>query len=633
MPGSISEFPKARRSQKSIRQARWPLSRLRLVQVLLLLGVVLIMGRLYYLQIFKGGELTRKAEVQRQQSNLLIHRGAITDRHGLPLAIDTTRYDVYVHPSLLKANVDEAATTLAGIVHLDAEKVKLQLTAGYPVITLARHLGREEVDELQALNWTGIDIHPRAFRHYPEGKLAAHVLGFVNMDTNGQGGVEQVGEDTLKNIGDMHKQQLDGHGHPIMLSHDSKPVMEITPPLGRQIELTIDNYLQHLAEKELGAMCAHSHALRGTVIMTNPQSGEILAWANYPSYDPNEYSKYSNQVRKNWSMVDVYEPGSTFKVLTVASALDLGTIRPDSTFVDNGTLQIGNRTIHNHEKGGHGAIDLLHLFIHSSNIAAAQVALTMSPQQFHRKLREFGIGQKTGVDLSAESAGLLLDHKYWRPIDSAATGFGQGAVAVTPLQLVAAVGAVANNGTWVAPHIIRRVYDPKTGVTEKWTEPNRRSVISKETAQTISYLLAENISGGTQLAGQVPGYRVAGKTGTAQKSISGGRGYVAGATVASFIGYLPAEAPQLLCLAVVDSPQTDGRWGNTIAGPVFNSICMEAARYLGIPPSKNVTIGGKTTAGRASLPPSVKYAGELAAKEAADAAAKKAKVESSVQGQ
>jgi cell division protein FtsI/penicillin-binding protein 2 len=573
-------------------------------------GFLAIAARLYYLQIYKGPEIFQRAALQRQQHNLLTHRGAITDRHGLPLAIDTTRYDIYVHPGLLKVGSAEAAETFARITHqTSADKfahLRKVLAAGYPVVTVARGLEREAVDELAALNWAGIDVVPVPFRHYPEGNLAAHLLGYVNMDTHGQGGVEQAQEGMLKDTGTIAKPQLDGHGRPIMLQK-AEPQWDITPPLGRNVELTIDNYLQHLAEQELGAMCSHTRAQKGTAIIEDPSNGEILAWANYPSYDPNNYSKYPFEMTKNWAMTDVYQPGSTFKILTVASGLATGAIKPNSTFYDAGTLAVGNRSVHNHD-GAHGTLDLLHLFIHSSNVVAAQVALRMTPKQFHDKLYDFGVGRKSGVDLPGESQGLLLDAKIWKPIDSATTGFGQGAMAVTPLQLTAAVSAVANEGTWVQPHLIKRVYDPQTGVTEKWTDPSKRDVIDKDTAKLICNLLADNIQMGTQIAGQVPGYRVAGKTGTAQKVAVGGRGYIAGATIASFIGFLPANNPQLVCLVVVDSPKTDGQWGNTVAGPVFNAITLDAARYLGIPLSP-VVEGAKKVA--PVVPPSVKYAAEL----------------------
>jgi cell division protein FtsI/penicillin-binding protein 2 len=611
MPAPTTDRPQSKAGETSRRQPRSPLWRLRVWQLIIFAGLVAISCRLYYLQIVKGPDLTHRATIQRQQNNLLVHRGAITDRHGLPLAIDTTRYDVYVHPQLLQVPADEAIETFAKITHENEAKIARLFAGGYPVITLARHLGREEIDELQALNWTGIDIVQRSFRHYPEGKLAAHILGYVNLDASGQGGVEQAEDSLLQNIGDRSKPQLDGHGHPI-LSSEKQPVADITPPMGRHVELTIDNYLQHLSEKELSAMCQHCQAKRGTAIVIEPSTGEILAWANYPNYDPNEYSKYPYEVTKNWAMVDVYQPGSTFKILTVSSALDLGVIKPNSTFVDNGSLKVANRTIHNAEPGGHGRLDLLHLFIHSSNVASAQIGMLMTPFQFYTKLSQFGLGQPTGIELSGESAGLLLPYKRWTIVDQAATGFGQGAMAVTPVQLVAAVGAVANSGVRVQPHLIRRIYDPRTGVTETWTQAKKTAVVSPEVAHVVSSLLAENIAEGTQQAGKVPGYRVAGKTGTAQKS--GGRGgYLAGQTVASFVGYLPPDNPQLLCLVVVDGPQTDGRWGNTIAGPVFNSICVEAARYLGIPPTERVDLSNKK--GSKDVAPSVKYGLESSGRE------------------
>ena len=607
MPPPVTESDTSRPLERKRRQPRSPLWRLRVWQLILFIGFLCIVGRLYYLQIMRGGELTKRATDQRKQSNLVIHRGAITDRHGLPLAIDTTRYDVFVHPTLLKVSKEDAVETFARITHQDEQKLERLFDSDYPIITVARHLGREEVDELQALNWTGIDIVPRSFRHYPEGKLAAHILGYVNMDTRGQGGVEQAEENLLQNIGDVSTPQLDGHGRPIVVAKD--PQLDITPPMGRHVELTIDNYLQHLCEKELSAMCTHSHAERGTAILTEPRSGEILAWANYPTYDPNQYSKYPYEVTKNWAMVDVYQPGSTFKILTVSSALDLGVITPTIRLPDSGSLKVGNRTIHNHEPGGHGMLDLLHVLIHSSNVASAEIGLMMTPEQFHDKLRLFGLGQVTGVELAGESAGLLLSAKRWTPIDQATTAFGQGAMATTPLQLVAAVGAVANDGVFVQPHLIRRIYDPHSGVTEKWTQPEKHSVITPATARLVRNLLADNVEQGTQLAGKVPGYRVAGKTGTAQKTAVGGRGYIAGATIASFVGFLPADNPQLLCLVVIDSPHAEGGWGNTIGGPVFNAICVEAARYLGIPPEQGIALNNKK-ANDKFMAPSIKYAAE-----------------------
>lgn len=616
MPATLDLNEKRVPSTRGRRQKpRTPLWRLRVWQVLLIIGVAAIAVRLYYLQIYMGPTIKERAKEQRQKTNLLIHRGAITDRHGLPLAIDTTRYNIYIHPRLLKVSMEEAANTIAKLTKTNETDILAKLNKGYPVVTIGKHLEREVADELHKLNWTGLDIVPRPFRHYPEGTLAAHILGYVNSDTKGQGGVEQSQQEMLNDTGTIPKPQLDGRGKTILLPHKG-PSWDITPPLGRHVELTIDNTLQHMAEKELSAMGKHSHCKRAAAIIMDPSNGDILAWANYPSYDPNNFSKYPFSVTKNWAMVDVYQPGSTFKVLTVSAGLDTKAISPSSTFHDGGAMTIGRATIHN-SHGGNGTINLLQLFIHSSNIGAAQVAMRMTPQQFYDKLKGFGMGGKTGIELQGESRGLLLRWQKWKQIDQATTGFGQGAIAVTPLQLIAGINTVANKGEWVQPHLIRRTYDPRTGVTEKWTEPERRRVISPEVAKLVSSLLAQNIAQGSQIAGKVPGYRVAGKTGTAQKVREGGKGYVAGETIASFCGFFPAEDPQLICLVVVDSPQTDGRWGNTIAGPVFNGIAAEAARLLAIHPSYEVKkVNGKLVDPDGKvippvIPPSIKYAAEL----------------------
>ena len=269
-----------------------------------LLFFVAIAIRLYYLQIYMGDKLKHKAFIQRQQNNILVHRGTITDRHGLPLAIDTTRYDVYIHKDLLKIPKLQASSILAEITRQKEDTILSMLENSYPIVTPARHIEAGAADELAKLNWTGLDIVARPFRHYPEGHLAAHVLGYVNFDALGQGGIEQKLEEDLKDTGDVPKPQLDGRGHPIVVL-DNKMATNASPPIGSYVELTIDNYLQHLAEKELEAMVRHSCAQRGTAIILEPSSGEILAWANYPFYDPNHYAKYPFSYTKNFAMSTV----------------------------------------------------------------------------------------------------------------------------------------------------------------------------------------------------------------------------------------------------------------------------------------------------------------------------------------
>jgi cell division protein FtsI (penicillin-binding protein 3) len=345
--------------------------------------------------------------------------------------------------------------------------------------------------------------------------------------------------------------------------------------------LTIDSAIQHVAEIELAKMARKTKADRGAVIVLNPKNGEILGFAVYPSYNPNKYNSYKLSVIKNWALSDVYPPGSTLKILTVASALETGTITENERVDDTGKVKIQGWEIKNHDyykNRDPGIIDLVTLFRRSSNVGSLKVALKMTPYQHHKMLKLFGLGEKTGIDLPGESSGILPCVDKWDKITQASIAFGYS-VAATPVQIASAVGAIANNGVWITPHVIQKSDDDNS--------IKRIQVLSPETCKIMTRLLTESIEKGDAKAGKIPKYTVAGKTGTSKKPNANGKGYSDSDNYTSFIGYFPANNPKALIMVVVDNPKTGNVWGSTIAGPIFNAVAVEVGRILDIEADKH----------------------------------------------
>ena len=536
--------------------------RLFIWQIVMVLVFTLIWGRIFNLQIITSNKTILEAKNQFFK-RILTLRGDIRDRNGDLLVLDLITYDLYNNVRNLEKIKKDKISSLAKILNISEKDLTWKLSQKINTKILSA-LSEQKAEQIQKLSPSFVYLSPKVTRTYPHKKMAAHVIGFVNSDHLGQHGVEYFHENLLTKFPNKNNNQL--------------PYQK-----GTSLVLTIDSLLQEFSEKELTSAITKSKASRGTVIVLAPKTGEIYAWAAYPNYDPNNF--YKEKSIKNWSITDIYEPGSTFKVITVSCALESMTISKNSTFYDPGFLKVGKRIIKNHNKNSPRYISLLELFKQSSNVAAAQIGLSMSPESFYSSIKKLMIAQKTNIDLPGESDGLLLQHKKWRTIDLATTAFGQGAVSVTPLQLASAISAIANHGQWVQPHVLKGIWEEEYKTISK-SPYNITSelVISSEVADLVSHLLKqsvkENLQSMVYIAGNVPGYDVAGKTGTAQKVKPGGKGYLAGHTVASFIGYLPADDPEILTLVVIDDPKTGGGWGNTVCGPVFNSVSKMAAKRI-----------------------------------------------------
>ena len=536
--------------------------RLFILQFIFLLIFILIWVQLFNLQILKSQGLITEAKKQFYQPQIKL-RGDIRDRNGELLALDIITYDLYNNADKIEKIPKEKILNLAKILNITSEELTKKLNQRKN-IRIFSGISESQINQIKNGYISLVYPYPKSIRAYPHKKMASHVIGYVNNDGQGQHGVESYYNSLITKIAEYtNKTQL--------------------YPKGTDVSLTIDSALQEYAEEELRQAAEKSRASRGAIIVLSPKTGEIYAWSVYPGFDPNTF--YKEKSIKNWSITDIYEPGSTFKIITVSSALENMTIEKTSTFFDPGFLKVGKRIVKNHAQTKPQYINLLELFKQSSNVAAAQVALSMKPEEFYNSIKHFMIGQKTDVDLHGESEGLLLNYKKWRTIDSATTAFGQGAVSVTPLQLACAISSIANHGVWVQPHILRGIWDPNYKlISETPKNITAEQVISPEVADYVSGLLKrsveQNVKAMSYVAGNVPGYDVAGKTGTAQKIRPDGKGYYAGHTVASFIGYLPADDPEILILAVIDDPKTGGGWGNTVCGPVFNNVAKVAAKRI-----------------------------------------------------
>lgn len=555
-------------------------SRLGCLQIAFAIFAISLLVYLFLIQIVDIKNYRLRAKRQRS-SRSFVMRGDIFDRNGIKLASDKISYDVYAHPSDYDHSPEELARILAPYLKISKANLAEKLSRKDSVITLKKDIDRQTAQAIKKLELREISLGKKNTRIYPQGTLASHILGYYNFDADIASGVELTAKDQLEHVEKNVQTERTPDGN-IIYSFSTDPVATSGPLKGTSLNLTIDTAIQHICERELYKVILKRQALRGTAIVMNPKNGEILAYAVYPYYDPNNYKNASQMQIKNWTLTDVFPPGSTFKVITVSSAMALGKINPSSKILDTGKIKIGWWDIKNYDYSKRpypGWINLEYLFEHSSNVGAIKVALMMTSREFHSMLKKFGIGSRTGIDLPGESSGILPNWSTWDESNHASMGYGYGA-SVTPIQMVSAVSALANNGVRVTPHVI------KYSEEEAETKIQHTQVMSAETARNITNLLVKSVNN-SKAPVKLDTYNIAAKTGTSKKPKENAAGY-SNKLYTSIIGYLPASNPQVLIYVLVDSASGGDVWGSTIAAPVFKEIASQTARILNLKPDKNV---------------------------------------------
>ena len=545
------------------------------------LGLLLL--RMVDLQIVRAGPLGRLAVRQQLESlRLPGRRGQIVDRDGRPLAINVEVDSVYAVP---KAIDDPAAFARAvgPVLALSSGEVGSRLRRGGAYFAwLARRRPAGVADRLRALNLgDAVGIVPESRRAYPAGSLAANVLGFAGTDDAGLAGLELQYDRVLRGAGGVEVADRDAVGRELMQTQRI-----VTPPRnGATLVLTIDEVIQHLAEREVARAVKETHARAGLAIVMDPEAGGILALAAAPSFDPNRYQDAPPRLWKSPAVADVYEPGSTFKLILAAAALESHAVTPADRWTDPGKIRINGFTIHDAEPNEHfDSLSLGDIVKYSSNVGAAQVATRLGKDAMYAYIRQFGFGRPTGIDLPGEVAGLIRPVAQWFGPSLQNIAFGQG-VSVTPIQLLAAVSSFATDGLAVRPHVVAVVRDPAgRTVATPGDASGRHRVIEAGVAAQVLAMMREVVRGGTGVKAQVEGYTVAGKTGTAQRPGPSG-GYEPGAYIASFVGVVPVPSPRLAILVVVDEPR-GVYFGGDVAAPVFREIARQALWYLRVPPDE-----------------------------------------------
>ncbi|PZN10549.1 MAG: peptidoglycan glycosyltransferase [Bacillota bacterium] len=552
-----------------------------------MLALLILAGRLVTIQVVRGEELRQKAvEMRLWQVPVQARRGDIVDRNGRALAVSADVDTVYVAPAELqeaarrgKVDIEEAARQLARALHMDPEQVYEKLTVPHAFWYVKRRVTDEESRAVRALDIPGIHITQEARRFYPKGDLAAHVLGFAGVDNQGLEGIEAYYDDKLKGQDGYIATEYDARGRPIRL-----PTVEaryVRPKPGLTLRLTLDETIQYVAERELDKAVATHGAKGGVIIVMDPKTGGILALASRPTYDPNRFADFP---RRNWrikAVADAFPPGSIFKIITGSAAVDAGKVTPDTVVDDPGFLTVLGQTVSNWNQAGLGSVPFREGFAHSSNVVFGKMALALGKPLFYEYLNRFNIGRPTGVDLPGEATGIVPPMERATQLDLAIMGFGQ-TLTTTPIQMAAAVAAVANDGVWQTPHLADAWLDEEGRVVEQVRPAEQRRVISAETARTIRQLMQGVVEQGTGRRAQVPGYEVGGKTGTANK-VEGGR--VVQKYIGSFVGLVPVDDPRLVIVVSIDEP-SGIYYGGYVAAPVFQAVARDVLRYLGVPPSR-----------------------------------------------
>jgi len=546
--------------------------------IVVLLAMVAV--RIVQFTLTDSPDLAKLARRQHhEQIHIAAHRGAILDRHGETLASSIERPSLYVRPRRLNADDrGRAQAALSAALELPPRAIAAKLNSTSNFVWLKRAVSPREQATAHALGIGGIGEVVEARRFYPHGTAAAQVLGFAGVDLRGIEGIERFYEQDLRALTRTLEIERDALGREILTDGMDDPrALD-----GATVELTLDVALQSIAERALEQGVREAQAAAGTAIVMDPWTGEILALANAPTFDPNDRGTIPSSHRRNRAINDFYEPGSTFKAVLAAAALEHGVVRPDEMiFCENGAMPVGKWVIHDHHR--HGWLSMAETIAVSSNIAAAKMGEKLGRERFHQFLVDLGFGKPTGVDLPAEVGGMLRPLANWSRINLVTTSFGQG-IAVTPLQMARAFAAIANGGQVVQPYVGLRATSASGERLWEHQPTIVRRVMKPETARMVTSML-EMVTeeGGTGTKAQIAGVRVAGKTGTSQKIEPGTGRYSPDKRVASFVGFLPADQPRLVIMVMVDEPR-GSKYGGVVAAPIFAAIGRAALERLGIVP-------------------------------------------------
>jgi len=578
--------------------AEGPKRRLRLLITLLVAYVLVMIVQLFNVQIVKHQFYANWADEQRVRSIRMDQppRGVIYDRDGHLLAGNGVRYAVDAAPKSVRRR-QEAAEQLASLLHMPASHLEAQLSSRDDKgeyrqwIRIAPSVSREVGEQVADLGIGGVTIKPLWKREYPEGSLASHALGFATVVT-GYYGVEGFYDPMLR----PEPVEWEGPVDPESVPIPWEPITGEFPRRGVDLELTLDRTVQGIVEAELARALETYQAEAGTIIVMEPETFGILAMASLPTYDPRNYAQFADRepaLFEDPAVSKQYEPGSVFKVVTVAAALDSGTVTPETIYHDQGWIEVGGRAIRNSSREAYGDQSVTDILIKSLNVGAAWLSTTMGPDVFYQYVQDFGFGEVTNVDLAGEVSGhfwLPEDIENWSPTNLGTNAFGQG-IAVTPLQMVTAMATVANDGARLRPHIVNRRM-ASDGTASVFHTVLQEQVIAPETARTLTEMLLKVVEEGVTKA-QVEGYRIAGKTGTAQIPVPGG--YAREGTIATFVGFGPVpdsgstrspgstQSPELVVLVRLDRPQSSP-WASQTAAPTFQRLMAQLFTVLGVPP-------------------------------------------------
>ena len=562
---------------------RWLTFRIYMILSVFILLLLIVVIRAFQLQITEKDRLTQLIEKQYlKYVKLSPKRGIIYDRKKRELAISIEVDSVYARPWEVK-NKKDAAKKLSPILQVSYRNLRSNLKSDRPFVWLKRRISPSQAKKIKNLNLEGVGFIKESKRFYPNKELASHCMGFAGIDLKGLEGIELNYDSYLKGKPGYLLVERDALGRNIY----TQTIKQVDATKGYNLQLTIDKTIQYFVEKALDKGMEKSKAKAGVTIVMAPKTGEILALAVRPTFNPNNFWDYSPPQWRNRAVTDAFEPGSTFKTFLISSALEERIFKPQDIFYcENGSYPFGGKVIHDVHK--YGWLTLSKIIKHSSNIGACKIAENLGRETFYSYIRKFGFGSKTGIDLPGETSGLLALPYRWSRMHLGTIAFGQG-ISISPVQLITAFSAIANDGVLMKPHLVKTIFDDRGKLIKEFHPESRGEIITQRTANQVTSILETVVEkGGTGENAFIPGFKIAGKTGTAQKVDQQTKQYSNSKETGSFMGFLPADDPKLAMIVIIDEPQGIS-YGGTVAAPVFKEAASHIIRYLNIPPNTGHT--------------------------------------------